>query len=78
MLTQREMVKQEDMKHIHTLRIPLLYLKSMYDHMEQPAVRTKNLEVLGFWLASAYNIKNGSLPIDMIDNPPLQDQEFGP
>ena len=50
----------------------------MYEHMEQPSVRVRNLEVLGFWLASAYKIDNGVLPIDLVVNPPLEDQEIGP
>jgi hypothetical protein len=50
----------------------------MYKHMELPPVRTQNLEVLGFWLASAYRIDNGVLSIDMLVNPPLEDQEIGP
>lgn len=76
MLVQREKMKSDDMKHIRAVQIPRSHLKMIYDQMEQPEILGPNNEVLGFWLASAYEIRDGVLPMRTMDNPPLSDQEF--
>jgi hypothetical protein len=74
MLVRREKIKLDDMKEIHAVRIPKSHLRLMYEHMEQPGVVEANNEVLGYWIVSAYDIHNGTLPMGPMDNPPLSDQ----
>lgn len=74
MLRKREELKSEDMKGIHTVKIPKAHLEIMYRHMEQAAVRRDNNEVLGYWISSAYAIQDGTIPYVQMANPTLSEQ----
>lgn len=74
MLVQRETIKSGDMKDILAVSLPKSHLQVMYEHMEIPKVRDANLEVLGFWMASAYDIDQQILPLNILANPAVEDQ----
>lgn len=74
MLVEREVIKSEDMKDILAVSLPKSHLRVMYEHMEIPEVRNTNLEVLGFWMASAYEIDHQILPLNILANPLVENQ----
>lgn len=74
MLLRREELKSEDMKNIRAVRIPHGHLQKMYAHMEQGPVRRHNNEVLGYWISSAYSIRDGVIDYLQMANPKLSEQ----
>jgi hypothetical protein len=78
MLLKREWVKQDDLLWLQTVGVPRDHLERIYNHLDAAKIRSESLEVLGFWVASAYNIQDSTLPLIALTLPKLEELSLTP
>jgi predicted enzyme related to lactoylglutathione lyase len=78
MLLAREWIKQEDLLSVQTIKIRRAHLADIYAHLDASEIRSKWLEVLGYWVASTYEIDAASLLLRVLTLPQIEELDLTP